>query len=301
VYPLVGAHLQQECTSCHTGTVYQGLPSDCVDCHLDDYNATTDPNHATAGFPTTCEVCHTPTAWEDGHFDHPFQLEGVHATLDCLACHAGGYQGTPTDCVGCHQDDYDNAVNPNHVAAGFPTTCDSCHAFGDPSWQEGDYPHSVWPLVGNHAQQQCITCHTGTVYQGLPSDCVDCHLDDYNATTNPNHTAAGFPTQCELCHNPADSSWNQGTFSHPYFPIDSGAHAGVECSSCHINPMNFGIFSCISGGCHPRGRTDEDHDEVPGYVYDSAACYSCHPDGQPPELRTRHRTRGRTRPDTVRN
>ncbi|PWB77435.1 MAG: hypothetical protein C3F15_03390, partial [Holophagae bacterium] len=191
VFPLVGSHTTLECNSCHTGSVYQGLPSECVDCHLDDYNATTDPNHTQAGFPTTCEVCHTPTAWSDGHFDHPFQLEGVHATLECLDCHAGGYQGTPTECVGCHQDDYNGSQNPNHPAAGFPTTCDGCHGFSDPDWHQATYPHTVWPLVGAHLQQECNSCHTGTVYQGLPSECVDCHLDDYNATTSPNHTQAG--------------------------------------------------------------------------------------------------------------
>jgi len=299
----VGNHLQQECITCHSSGVYQGLPSECVDCHLDDYNATTDPNHALAGFPTTCELCHDPAdpSWDEGQFDHPFQLEGVHATLDCQACHFNGFPGTPTTCVGCHEDDYNGATNPDHVAAGFPTSCDSCHGFADPNWQEADYPHTVWPLLGNHIQQECITCHSSGVYQGLPSECVDCHLDDYNATTDPNHVAAGFPTLCDYCHNASDTSWDQGNFTHPYFPITSGPHGAADCNDCHINPNNFGIFSCISGGCHPQTQTVNHHDDVPGFVYDSSACYACHPDGQSPDLRTRPRSPIRSRPGTVRD
>ncbi len=350
VYPLVGSHTSVDCSSCHVNDVYQGLPSDCVDCHIDDYNGTQDPDHSQAGFPTTCEVCHTPTSWDDGNFDHPFQLEGVHATLDCESCHANGYPGTPTDCVGCHQADYDGSANPNHSAAGFPTTCDSCHGFADPNWQAADYPHTVWPLVGNHQSQQCSTCHVNDVYQGLPSECVDCHLDDYNGTQDPDHAAAGFPTTCEVCHDPSDaswddgdfnhsyqlvgvhatldcdachgggvyqglpsecvdchlddyngtqepwdhaaigfpttcdvchnasdSSWNEGDFNHVWFPINSGPHVIADCQDCHRNIPNYGQFSCTSGGCHPQGPTNEDHDEVPGYVWNSENCYACHP------------------------
>jgi hypothetical protein len=251
-----------------------------VDCHLDDYNNTTDPNHQDSGFPTTCQVCHTPTAWDDANFDHPFPLQGVHATLDCLACHSGGYPGTPTDCVGCHQAEYNGTTNPNHTAAGFPTSCDDCHGYGDPNWQAATYPHTVWPLLGNHAAQQCTTCHVNDVYQGLPSECVDCHLDDYNGTSDPNHTAAGFPTDCVLCHNAADPSWDEGDFNHVWFPINSGPHVVAECSDCHRNPTNFPEFSCTSGGCHPQGPTGQDHDEVPGYAWDSELCYACHPNGQ---------------------
>jgi hypothetical protein len=213
VWPLVGTHTGLACTSCHTGEVYAGLPSACVDCHLDEYNATTDPDHTAAGFPTDCELCHQPTTWPDADFTHTFSLVGVHATLDCDACHSSG------------------------------------------------------------------------VYAGLPSDCVDCHLDNYNSTTDPDHAAAGFPTDCELCHRPSDATWNQGVFNHTYFPINSGPHSSALCSDCHVNLANFGVFSCLDAGCHPRSRMDDKHSGEPGYVYDSAACYSCHPDGRPPQDR----------------
>ena len=36
-------------------------------------------------------------------------------------------------------------------------------------------------------------------------------------------------------------------------------------------------FDCLD--CHDQGDTDNDHDEVSGYSYNSLACYQCHPDG----------------------
>ncbi len=119
--------------------------------------------------------------------------------------------------------------------------------------------------------------------RGLPSDCVDCHINDYNGANNPNHSAAGFPTDCEFCHRQSDSSWDQGVFDHASFPINSGKHAGTQCDDCHVNPMNFAIFSCLDSGCHPRSDIDDRHKEEDGYFYDSALCYSCHPDGRPPQ------------------
>ena len=358
VYPLVGTHASQPCSACHDSGVYSGLPSDCVDCHRDDYDATDDPDHAQAGFPTDCTLCHraSDASWDQGEFDHDatFMLQGAHTTLECDSCHGGGvFQGTPRDCVGCHQADYDATEDPNHAQAGFPTDCTQCHAPTDTAWDQADFDHGVYPLVGVHASQPCEACHASGVYSGLPSDCVDCHLDDYNGTDDPNHAQAGFPTDCTLCHDAADTnwddgdfdhasvyqllgphatldcndchgggvyqgtprecvgchlddfnatndpnhtaagfptdcvlchhtnhlSWDQAVFSHPDFPIASGRHSGNPCSACHPNQSNFGVFTCTTS-CHPRSEMDDEHNDVSGYVYDSPACYSCHPTGQ---------------------
>jgi hypothetical protein len=285
LFPLVGVHSTLECSACHSSGIYEGLPSDCVDCHIADYEDTTDPNHGAAGFPTDCQNCHDPSdgSWEDGDgsgFDHAYSLVGAHATLNCSDCHSSGvYEGLPSDCVDCHIDDYNDTTDPNHPAAGFPTTCETCHA--PTSWGDADFTHS-YSLVGVHATLDCSDCHSSGVYEGLPSDCVDCHIADYEGARNPNHVTNGFPTDCTLCHRPSDASWNDGTFDHPFFPITSGPHASADCSDCHIEPGNFAVFSCLDAGCHPQSRMDDKHSDEPGYVYDSAACYSCHPDGRPP-------------------
>ncbi|MDH4351390.1 MAG: hypothetical protein OEW56_09610, partial [Gemmatimonadota bacterium] len=65
-----------------------------------------------------------------------------------------------------------------------------------------------------------------------------------------------------------------------YFPIYSGAHRGrwQDCQTCHIQPDNFQVFSCLS--CHAQGETDSHHRGESGYRYESSACYQCHPNGR---------------------
>ncbi len=283
-FALVGRHAAAACASCHVGGVYRGTPRTCVGCHLPKYQSTTNPNHAAAGFPTTCETCHraTDTSWGQGTFNHAasFALVGVHATQACASCHRNGvYQGTPRTCVGCHLPKYQSTTNPNHAAAGFPTTCETCHRATDTSWGQGTFNHATaFALVGRHATAPCASCHVGGVYRGTPRVCSGCHMAKYQATTNPNHAAAGFPTTCETCHRATDTSWGQGTFNHTWFPISSGRHSGNPCSACHTSSSNYAVFTCIT--CHTRSTTDGHHRGVSGYRYDSAACYACHPQGR---------------------
>jgi len=286
-FPLVGVHATQTCQNCHGDGVYKGKSTACVSCHQTDYTNTKNPNHAASGFPTACESCHkvSDAAWTQGVFNHSttaFPLLGVHATQPCSACHGDGvYKGKPTACVSCHQTNYNNTKNPNHASSGFPTICNNCHKASDTSWTQGTFNHSTtaFPLLGVHATQTCQRCHADGVYKGKSTACVSCHQTDYTNTRNPNHIAAGFPTTCNNCHKASDTSWTQGTFNHTWFPITSGRHSGNPCSACHTNPSNYAVFSCTTA-CHPRSETDGHHQGRQGYVYDSQACYSCHPTGR---------------------
>ncbi len=282
-FQLVGVHATQPCSACHINGVYHGTPRICFGCHQTDYTATTNPNHAAAGFPTTCESCHSPAAssWT-ATFNHNtiFQLVGVHATQPCTACHINNvYHGTPRDCYGCHRTTYEHTTNPNHVAAGFPTTCDTCHSPASATWASSFNHSTVYPLLGRHLTAACTRCHVNNVYHGTPRICYACHVAQYNATTNPNHIAAGFPTACEPCHKASDSSFTLGVFNHTWFPIASGRHSGNPCAACHTNPAAYSVFSCLTG-CHPKSSTDSHHQGRSGYRYESAACYSCHPQGR---------------------
>jgi hypothetical protein len=259
----------------------------CSTCHIGKYNATTNPKHSTAGFPTTCQTCHkaTDTAWTQGVFNHTtstsFPLVGLHATAPCAACHVGGvYKGTSTLCSTCHIGKYNATTNPKHSTAGFPTTCQTCHKATDTAWTQGVFNHTTsttFPLVGLHATAPCAACHAGGVYKGTPRDCYSCHKALYAATKNPSHTAAGFPTTCGNCHKATDTSFTQGTFAHTQFPITHGNSGGV-CAACHTNSANFTVFSCTI--CHDRATTDSKHQGRAGYRYDSVTCYSCHPRGK---------------------
>jgi hypothetical protein len=285
-YLLEGAHalIAMECVLCHNGD-YNNTPNTCVGCHLTDYNSTTDPNHSAEGYPTDCTICHGQSAWVPATFDHnltDFPLTRAHLSVDCASCHSAGYTGTPTDCAACHTSDYNQSTNPNHSSLGLSTDCVSCHTT-DPDWNPASFAihNDFYVLQGAHAAiaMECVLCHNGD-YNNTPNTCVGCHLADYNATNDPDHESAQFPTDCILCHT--QNVWVPSTFDHDdlYFPIYSGKHDDEwnQCSDCHFNSSNYSLFTCLT--CHAPGETEDEHDEVGGYVYESNACFQCHPDGE---------------------
>jgi hypothetical protein len=288
-YELVGAHaaIADNCAQCHNGD-YNNTPNTCIGCHQDDYDGTSNPNHIAANFPTDCILCHDESAWTPSTFNHDnfYPLTGEHALIsDCNDCHNGDYVNTPNTCVGCHQNDYDQSMNPDHGALAIPTDCASCHTT-DPEWMPAtfDIHDNYYELVGAHAaiSDNCVQCHNGD-YNNTPNTCIGCHQDDYDGTSNPDHATANFPTDCILCHN--EIAWTPSTFDHDgqYFPIYSGRHDDEwnECIDCHINASDYSIFSCID--CHEhdnQNEVDDDHDGVSGYIYESNACFNCHPQGE---------------------
>ncbi len=263
----------------------------CYSCHAKEYQATTQPTHQPAGFPTQCEVCHrrrtprgrrpasstartsrssgcTPrrpapratrttstrarratasaatartttapparTTRRPGSRPRASPATGrrtragrrrstTAASSRSRACtprrparpatrttSTRARRATASAATG---PTYDRTTSPNHAAAGFPTTCESCHKASDPSWRATFNHSSAYPLVGVHATQACTACHKNNVYKGTPRDCVGCHRTNYDRTTSPNHAAAGFPTTCESCHRASDASW-RATFNH---------------------------------------------------------------------------------------
>jgi hypothetical protein len=279
-FPLTGAHAATACFACHEGAQvgnFQGTPLDCVSCHRSDFEQTTDPDHAAQGFSTECQQCHSTLGWSGSAFQHTiFPLTGGHAGASCAQCHTGGaFKGTSTSCASCHEDDYDATTSPDHVAAGFSLQCAQCHTTA-PGWP-AVFDHSKFPLTGGHAGLGCTQCHPLGKYKDTPTSCAACHQNDYNATTNPNHTAAGFSKSCQQCHS--TYAWVPAAFNHS-FPIDSGKHKKLSCAECHVVPGNTTIFSCIACHAHEPRVTDGKHVNVAGYAYDSAACLACHPNGK---------------------
>jgi thioredoxin reductase/Pyruvate/2-oxoacid:ferredoxin oxidoreductase delta subunit len=266
-FPLQGAHRTIPCADCHRQG-YTGTPADCYSCHRSDYEGARDPNHVSAGFPTTCQTCHGPSGWEPATFDHAtsdFPLTGAHVSAACQACHASGYTGTPKDCYSCHRTDYDGADDPDH--AGFPTTCQSCHQTS--AWEPASFNHatSEFPLTGAHASVPCASCHTAG-YAGTPKDCYSCHRTDFEGADTPDHD--GFPTSCQSCHSTA--AWQPANFNHATtsFPL-TGAHAAVPCASCHATGYEGTPTACYS--CH---RSDYDGADDPDHSGFPTTCDSCH-------------------------
>jgi Zn finger protein HypA/HybF involved in hydrogenase expression len=289
-FPLSGAHLTADCEDCHAPSpqghfTFVNRSSDCVACHLGEYQAAQQPNHPALGFPTDCIQCHTSVAWPQARFNHEgttFPLTGAHRAVPCPACHSDGvYRGKSSACVSCHQTEYAGTTNPPHGAAQFPTECTACHSTA--AWTPATFDHgaTAFPLTGAHRTVTCSACHADGVYGGKSTDCVSCHQADYAATTDPGHAAAQFPATCTNCHT--TTAWSGATFDHdgPYFPIYSGAHRGrwTSCSTCHTSTASYQQFTCLT--CHEHNQTamDDKHANRSGYSYDSQACYSCHPRG----------------------
>ncbi|MBI3664424.1 MAG: hypothetical protein HY234_15420 [Acidobacteria bacterium] len=277
-FPLTGAHASQACSSCHVGGKYTGLDPSCVSCHLNNYNNTTNPNHAAAGFPQTCTTCHTTATWLGAKFDHSqtkFPLTGAHVPLNCSSCHANGkYAGLDPNCVACHLTNFNNAANPNHKTAGFPTTCATCHATA--AWIPAAFNHNLtqFPLTGAHTGVTCSSCHIGGKYTGTPKNCDACHLPLFQKTTNPNHVAAGFPHDCSICH--ATTQWLGAKFDHSrtQFPL-TGAHVALNCSSCHAGGQYAGLnTSCVS--CHLTNfnNTANPNHKTAGFPTTCATCHT---------------------------
>jgi len=228
-WALVGSHQLAPagkvaaCTDCHIGNNYTftSANTDCMGCHLAAWNSTPTfggnvPDHIKAGFPSTaaqCAMCHPITVWSAGKFDHSttgWPLTGFHLTnTTCAQCHINGnYSLTTanTDCYGCHQAAWQSTTTlggtvPNHVAAGYPTTCATCH--NTTSWLGATFKHTYFQIP--HRGSVCNDCHlVSTNYKTF--SCINCHTNPFHtrAQTDPHHQGVnGYtygPTICVNCH-----------------------------------------------------------------------------------------------------
>lgn len=270
-FPLLGRHATVECEACHEGNDPQSFtstPFECEGCHLEDYRGTLDPDHVAVGFDITCENCHSParTVWQPVTFNHPptFPLTGGHAT-DCVTCHTAGLPPTP-ECVSCHLSEYESA-EPDHVLSGFPDDCATCHS--TTSWEGAQFAHvGTFPLLGQHAQTECASCHTPVNPNPDPA-CIACHASEYQ-NAEPDHALAGFPEDCTSCHGFND--WSAQAFVHPAsFPL-LGQHGQTECASCHTPANPNPDPACIT--CHMDDYQNAQPDHVAaGFPED---CTNCH-------------------------
>jgi hypothetical protein len=246
--------------------------------------------HGPVGQP--CTDCHTTASWTPIvfpiKFDHDttaFPLRGEHRNTTCASCHVTlRFEGTPISCVSCHLKDYDASLAVNHRTAGFSTECTECHVSDASSWLAAfDHNRTNFPTRGIHQSVPCGSCHVNSRFRGTPIECVSCHLQAYNATTNPNHRSAGFPTDCAQCHRAL--TWQPAAFfpHDNFFPISEGSNHAPgrwnSCGDCHPAQPNYVTFECINCHAHARADMDRRHGEVGGYVYKSTACYRCHPTG----------------------
>jgi hypothetical protein len=153
--------------------------------------------------------------------------------------------------------------------------CEKCHTASawKPIRAKPDFDHNKtgYPLRGLHLGVTCEECHVKPVFANVGSNCQDCHADLHRRKNG---------AQCDLCHRV--TGWQvliQSMNEHQdRFPL-IGAHAAVDCYSCHkagaVGEFNRQGLStdCIS--CHLKAfqkATAPNHQAL-GYSTD---CLQCH-------------------------
>ncbi|HXQ27617.1 MAG TPA: hypothetical protein VN822_14515 [Candidatus Acidoferrales bacterium] len=289
-YSLQGKHAGIACTQCHTAAHVQGsvrpliqmkdlnrtflgLSQECVTCHQDPHKGQLGQN---------CLQCHNFNDWKAAaNFDHSktrFPLTGLHAQVACEKCHTaaapGGqprFTGIPfAKCSDCHTD-------PHHGA--FAQSCETCHTTSGwkkiPASEQFDHSKTKFPLLGKHAQVDCLKCHTDGNFkkQVAFANCSDCHNPDPHGGQFAERKDKG---ECSACHTV--DGWKPSLFGvkeHALsaYPLE-GKHAKVSCDKCHVpagtaTRYKLAFAKCLD--CHK----DVHEGQFAAAPYNNR-CESCH-------------------------
>jgi hypothetical protein len=137
-FPLTGVHATISCRACHT-TGFAGTPRDCIGCHRADYDRARNPDHRSAGFPVTCQECHTTRGWTPATFDHDGRFfpinSGRHQGTwqSCNTCHTVPGNFRAFECITCHEHRRSEMDDEHDDVRGYAyqsPACYSCHPRG---------------------------------------------------------------------------------------------------------------------------------------------------------------------------
>ena len=275
-FELLGAHKNVKCAGCHLASdelIFEPLGVDCSNCHTVTFQQTKEPNHTERGFSLNCLECHSPDSktWEAEDIKHEyFPLEGGH-NIGCVDCHETGiFEKIPANCIECHQNTFNGAQAPNHMTAGIPNECESCHNIM--AWTPSMFDHTTtgFELLGAHKNVgQCSQCHNGVI-DAAESNCYSCHQVQYENATD--HQKLNFAKECLNCHT--NETWDNVTFDHSNtdFPL-TGLHKNVTCSSCHSQGFSETSASCNS--CHSKNYSNAKN-PIHSNAGISIQCQNCH-------------------------
>lgn len=292
-FTLDGKHAGVSCRACHNlqhiaapqrallaskdlNHTWMGLTPSCATCHEDAHQGRLGSN---------CAQCHSTTDWKAASvdqkaFDHSktlYPLTGAHQQVKCESCHTPGpngqarYAGLPfASCSDCHRDPHNGS---------FKQSCETCHT--TTSWKRShfaetfDHAKTSFPLLGKHAEVQCLSCHVGGDFKTpVPhNQCADCHKPDPHSGQFAKRLDGG---RCESCHTV--QGWSPSTFSiadhaKTGFPLNS-PHANVSCTACHVpagtaTKFKINFASCVD--CH----RDEHEGQFAGDPWRNR-CEQCH-------------------------
>jgi hypothetical protein len=151
-------------------------------------------------------------------------------------------------------------------------SCRDCHtSFSQkpvPPLPKFDHSDTRYPLQGMHKPLDCMECHASLVFSRIGSQCSDCHADIHRRQMGSN---------CEQCHTVRgwDESRKKVNGHINRFPL-IGAHAAVECESCHKSAA-VGLFRGLSTDCFSCHAADFRNAAVnhAGAGF-STRCETCH-------------------------
>jgi len=212
-FPLRGAHQQVRCRDCHAHDFSRPVADSCSGCHRDRHQSE---------FGLQCEGCHDEVSWRpllqaDAHRRSLFPLTGRHALIPCQECHGNMRDRTftraPLGCVSCHRVEYDRArlISIDHVAAGFGTECQTCHAtekFTDARFDDHDTCFRI--SAGAHQGISCRGCHSGPPGSRITgacntstATCTGCHSHECARSDRQHTSVMGYECsdrKCFECH-----------------------------------------------------------------------------------------------------
>jgi hypothetical protein len=298
------------CTTCHQGTephddvtinaaIHSGLSGYAFD------SPTCYSCHADAGIPSFDHLAASATGTGVGF---PIGAATVHAGVGCASCHGPTKAVADLRCTSCHLGSFphdDQTVNAgiHGTMIGYSFSapvCYGCHQDGGiPPFDHATQTTSSFAMgpATPHAGLLCADCHGATKdVAGLR--CISCHAgtlphDDVTVNTNIHGTMLGYsfdsPT-CFSCHQDGGiPPFDHAAQTTSSFAMGAGTmHAGLACSDCHGATKAAADLQCTS--CHTVTTTTRTphsdvsvnlavHDGIPGYLFDSPTCFSCHQDG----------------------
>lgn len=154
------------CADCHAGH-YAREGVDCSTCHQ-DHDAQFLLEH-TDDYGDDCLGCH------DGrdrmaNFEHDavFALDGAHYDSECEGCHIEHiFAGTPSDCSSCHED-------PELHAGIFGFDCARCHSAV--AWAPTQFIQHAF--IQEHVGDNVVACEHCHVDTYIEYPCFSCHERD---------------------------------------------------------------------------------------------------------------------------
>jgi hypothetical protein len=286
-FQLKGKHKNTACFECHSResnpqNVFQDQQgineNNCISCHDDIHEGK---------FGNDCYNCHSEENFigikETAEFNHSltdFPLEGNHKEVDCKSCHVNDFL-SPLEfgkCFECHEDFHEGAFVVENTA----TDCKDCHSvdeqFSYTTFGIEQHNTTEFVLEGAHLATPCFACHINEDekwhFENLGEKCIDCHENIHKESLSQKFLP---DNDCTTCHSTID--WKTTTFDHNLTTWSLiGAHANVDCKSCHLNEQEKKIIfdnhsSAISLECSQCHNDVHNNQFI---VKGKSFCSECH-------------------------